>query len=158
MRTFVVGVVLAFVLAGVAIAEDRAPEESRTLTGPAGGTGSVTVDVSVKERRHGRFRFYDVKFEDLPMQCEGGPSAFDFDGGSTGTRASARGADSFGVGVVAKNRRGDRTYSWYYEGELTSRDTAAGTVRAAGTRMPLEGGGKDNCRTGRLVWTASLAE
>jgi hypothetical protein len=158
VRSVIAGAALSLVLAGIVVAGDRQPERAWTLAGPAGESGTVKIDVSVRKRHDGRWRFYKVRFKDLPMQCVGGPTTFDFNGGATGVTMNAPDRDSFGLGLVEKNEHGERTYSWFYGGELTSHNTAEGFVRARGSEMPVEGGGEDDCHTGRLEWTASVVK
>ena len=158
MRSVAAGAALILALASVAIADARFQEREWTLMGPVGKTGTVEIDVSVRKKNDGRWRFYKVFFENLPMQCVGGPTTFDFRGGRTDIKTDAPGHDSFGLGQVAKNEHGERVFSWFYAGKATSRHTAEGFVRARGSEMPVEGGGTDDCDTGRLEWTASIVE
>jgi hypothetical protein len=144
------------VLAGalvLAVTGTAAAVEDRDLTGPIDPSGTVKVKIRF-ERMHGAlFRTYKFRAKDVPLTCkEAGPITTDDIHGEESIRNDARGRNEFGVGVIASAKRA--AYHWVYSGELVRRSKAEGYVRAGGTHWPLEGGGHDECHSGKLPWTA----
>ena len=127
--------------------------QDRDLTGPIDPSGTVTVKIRF-ERHHGvLWRTYEFKAWDVPLNCEeAGPITTDDIGGGISIRNNTPGRNRFGLGAVAQAKA---LYHWEFFGRLVRRNKAKGYVRAGGTHWPLEGGGHDECHSGKLPWTAT---
>ena len=127
--------------------------EDRDLAGPIDPSGTVTVKIRFARHHGALWRTYRFRAHDVPLNCEeAGTITTDDIGGGMTVRNDAPGRDEFGVGVTAQAKA---LYRWVFYGQLVHPRKAKGYVRAGGTHWPLEGGGHDECHSGKLPWTAT---
>jgi hypothetical protein len=107
-----------------------------------GGTNSFTL----KKTNNGK-KVMKYEWALFSMDCDGGP------------QTSTNGL-SFGVKVkndkfeaVATPSTADKV-KLTLKGEFTGGGSAEGTMRIEGSKVPVDGGGKDSCDSGKVLWTA----
>ena len=110
-----------------------------------GGTNSFTL----KKTRNGK-KVFNYQWDGFSLSCDGGP------------RTSSNGL-SFAVRVqnrkfeaVASPSTTDRA-RLSIKGRFVGRSSAEGTMRMEGSRVPVDGGGKDRCDSGKVPWIAQRA-
>ena len=107
-----------------------------------GGTNSFTL----KKTNNGK-KVMNYDWALFSLDCDGGP------------KTSTNGL-SFGVKVkndkfeaVATPSTADKV-KLTLKGEFTDGSSAEGTMRIEGSKVPVDGGGKDSCDSGKVAWTA----
>jgi hypothetical protein len=109
----------------------------------AGGTNSFTL----KKTNNGK-KVMNYEWASFPLACDGGP------------QTSTNGLN-FGVKVKKGEFEAVATPSTAekvkltLKGEFTGPTSAEGTMRIAGSRVPVDGGGKDSCDSSKIRWTAA---
>lgn len=131
----------------VALAAPTAVGAGRTskYTGDFAVTG--TMSFQLKKSRDGKFVF-KYSWDDFPLLCESGlqtSSSF------IENRQNVKDRRFKATAVDNQSNPGARLS---LRGKLVGPRRAEGTLRIRGDRVPIDSGGKDQCESGRVEWTA----
>jgi hypothetical protein len=107
-----------------------------------GGTNSFTL----KKTKHGK-KVFNFEWVGFSLACDGGP-ATSSDGLTFSVRVRNQKFEA--VATPGDPKKAKLTLA----GKFTSKVTAEGTMRIEGSRVPLDGGGRDRCDSGKVAWTA----
>jgi len=109
----------------------------------AGGTNSFTL----KKTDNGK-KVVNYEWVSFPLSCDGGP-ATSTNGLSFGVRVRN---DKFEATATPSSEEKSKLT---LKGEFVGANSAKGTMRIEGSKVPVDGGGRDRCDSGKVAWTAS---
>jgi hypothetical protein len=146
-----VALICSFAVAGVALA-DRLP---RTLDGDLERGGEVVIEISKGRAQGAPVERYRWDFRQISVRCDGERhlARASITGGFA-INADFGGPGDWGVQGEIGGDPSDPTYATKVRGRLVTWNRARGWIRLWGSRIPLRGGGRAECDSGRLHWVA----
>ncbi len=110
-----------------------------------GGTNSFTL----KKAKNGK-KVFNYEWVGFSLACDGGPET-----SSNGLTFKVAVKKKKFEAVATPNEAAPEKAKLTLSGKFTGKNTAEGTMRIKGSKVPLDGGGRDNCDSGKVAWTAS---
>ncbi len=108
----------------------------------SGGTNSFTL----KKTKNGK-KVFNYEWVGFSLSCEGGPRT-----SSNGLSFSVRVEDREFEAIASPST--PQKAKLTIRGKFVGRSSAEGTMRIEGSRVPVDGGGRDRCDSGKVAWTA----
>jgi len=105
------------------------------------------MSFELKKSRNGK-TVVKYTWEDFPLLCDSGPKT------SSDFLAFGQKVRRGKFDAVAVDNQSNPGARLKLEGKLKGPRNAEGTLRIEGKRVPLDGGGKDRCDSGKVAWTA----